>query len=308
MQENMWIDWLNRRGITTDTIEDFGLHATTHVPIGDCIAIPILDSDGKFFFNKYRRDPSQGDLKPKYIYDTGGRATLFGAYKIKNETSVLITEGELDALVAWSSHIPAVSSTGGAGTFMPEWAPLLEGKEITLCFDNDEAGGAGMVKALTVVPSAYVLFLPDRPGIKDISDYVGGGGNLTELMRSRMNFTSLQDVQDDRSVRLASWQSTYFHDAYIEAHTQPLYLHTKRIFTGDMDKIARAKSHPITELLKFNREHKALCIWHAEKTPSLHYFKKNNTVWCFGCGKGGDAIDVYRQLFNCTFGTAVDNL
>ena len=307
MQENMWLDWLNRRGVTNAVIQDFGLEAGTHPHMGDCIVIPVLGEDGKFSFNKYRRDPLQGDVKPKYLYDKGGRSTLYGAYKIGGEKSVLVTEGELDSLVAWSANIPAVSSTGGAGTFMPEWAELLAGKEVTLCFDNDEAGGAGMVKALAVVPWAYVLFLPDRAGVKDISDYVGGGGKLSELLRGRIHFETLQEVQDDRSVRLASWRSTYFHDAYIAAHTVPEFVVESRTRWegGGDDELAHAKTYPITSLLKFNREHKAACIWHKEKTPSLHYFKDKNRVYCFGCGRGGDALDVYRELHGCTLGEAI---
>lgn len=310
MKEHMWRDWLNRRGITDSVIEEFGLS----YKIGDSIVIPIYAPDGIFSFNKYRRDPLQGDVKPKYKYDTGSQAKLYGAHKIGRENSVLITEGELDALVAWSLHIPAVSSTGGAGTFSEDWTAYLHGKDVTICFDNDPAGAQGMVKVLALIPTASVLFLPDRPGIKDISDYVGSGGDLNELLRSRVHFSSLQDVIDDRAVRLSLWQSTFFHDAFIEAHTVPEFVRYERSpgtskNVGIDGDVVRAKSYPITDMLTFNREHKALCIWHSEKTPSLHYYKKNNTVYCFGgCGKAADAIDVYRKLHGSTFGEAVKAL
>lgn len=302
MQENTWIDWLNHRGVSTKVIEEFGLHAGHHYEMGESIVIPITDS-----FNKYRRDPSQGDIKPKYKYDKGGQAALYGAKKIANKKTVLVTEGELDCLVAWSAHIPAVSSTGGAGTFLPEWADILNGKDVTLCFDNDTAGAAGMVKALAIVPWAYVLFLPDRPGVKDISDYVAGGGNLAELLRTRIHFPDIQSVYDDRAERLSLWRSTIFHDAYIEIHTTPVYVRTEH--RGNNDDVSRAKEYPIGNLIKVGREGKTLCIWHAEKTPSLHWYKKTNSVYCFGgCGKSGDVIDVYRQLHNCTFAEAVQEL
>lgn len=309
MQENMWIDWLNKRGVTSDVISDFGLHIESRDDLGDSIVIPVMDETGQFSFNKYRRDPRQGDVKPKYKYDKGGRSTLYGAHKIKECSTVLVTEGELDTLTAWSANVPAVSSTGGAGTFLEEWKGLLEGKDVTLCFDNDEAGGAGMVKALKVLGGeAYVLFLPDRPGVKDLSDYVAGGGDVAELLRGRVRFGGLQDVMDDRAVRLAGWRSTYFHDAYIAAHTQPIYEKTERVFTGDTGEIARAKSYPVSELIKFNREHKACCIWHNEKSASMHYYKGTNSVYCFGCGRHGDAIDVIRQMKGCSFGEAIKAL
>lgn len=308
MQENIWIDWLNKRGVTNNIIKEFGLYSGEQYEMGESIVIPVADDAGNFSFNKYRRDPKQGDIKPKYKYDKGSKSALYGIDKVKDIHSILVTEGELDTLTAWSANIPAVSSTGGAGTFMHEWASYFEGKDVTICYDNDEAGGSGMVKVLSILPTASVLFLPDRPGIKDISDYVAGGGDLSELMRGRIHFNSLQDVQDDRAVRLASWRSTHFHDAYIEVHTQPIYEKTERKFSGDTSEIARAKSYPIPELVKFSRDHKACCIWHNESTPSLHYYKANNTVYCFGCGKHGDAIDVYRQVHGCSFVDALKKL
>lgn len=73
-------------------------------------------------------------------------------------------------------------------------------------------------------------------------------------------------------------------------------------------EIARAKDHPITNLVEFKRG-VACCFAHNEKTPSLHYYPKNNTCHCFGaCGKSFDAIDVYRHLYKCSFVEAVRNL
>lgn len=309
MQEHIWIDWLNRRGVSNAIIEQFSLRWDKHSVLGECIVIPVLDEKGELSFNKYRRDPLQGDVKPKYVYDKGGRSTLYGADKVVDEAAVLITEGELDALVAWSLKIPAVSSTGGAGTFMPEWVDLLKGKEVTICFDNDEAGGRGMAKVFSLLPEAKILFLPERAGVKDITDYVAGGGNFHELARNAKSFSNLQDVIDDRSRRLSLWQSVHFHDAYIEMNTVPEFVKPERTVRSDAGDVERAKAHPIPNLLKFDRNSKAPCIWHEEKTPSLHYFKKTNTVYCFGgCGKRGDAIDVYRQINHCSFLEAVKAL
>ncbi len=181
MNENMWIDWLTKRGITPAIIDKFGISFQPHPVMGEAIVIPVFDATGVWAFNKYRRDPMQGDVKPKYVYDSGSRATVYGAYFIHEESSVLITEGELDALVAWSYQIPAVSSTGGAGTFLPEWSSYFKDKDVTICYDNDPAGAGGMVRVLSILPQASILFLPDRPGIKDISDYVGSGGDLNGL-------------------------------------------------------------------------------------------------------------------------------
>jgi len=72
--------------------------------------------------------------------------------------------------------------------------------------------------------------------------------------------------------------------------------------------IVRAKQFPIEQLVTFTKK-KAKCVWHNDNDPSMHYYPKNNTVWCFSCGRGGDAIDVYRAMKeNCSLKEAVDYL
>lgn len=308
MQENMFTNWFKNRKISDSILSEFNVHWGSNPIFGECIVIPVLNEKGIFIFNKYRRNPMD-ESKPKYIYDKGGQVTIYGLHKAKTSDRILITEGELDCLTAWSANIPAITSTGGAMSFQEEWAVLLKDKDVTICFDNDEAGAKGMVKVLEHLPTAHVCFLPDRPGIKDITDYVSAGGDLAELLRTRVHFKSLQDVIDDRASRLATWQSVFFHDAYIATHTVPTFVRTDyKSSSDDKSKLAQAKQYPITDLLKFDKSGNTKCIFHNEKSASLHYYKNTNTVYCFGCGKSGDAITVYRAINNCSFKEAIEKL
>ncbi len=45
-----------------------------------------------------------------------------------------------------------------------------------------------------------------------------------------------------------------------------------------------------------NRNGWVCCPLHGEKTPSLKFYRKNGTFYCFGCHKGGTAIDFIREL------------
>lgn len=304
MQENIIRDWLQRRKITDTVISAFGIGEGSHFLLGNCITIPVHDANGLFLFNKYRRNPLSNE-GPKYVYDSGAKVSLFGVDRISTEKEVLICEGELDALVAWSHLIPAVSSTGGALTFKTEWTEHFEEKSILLCFDNDEAGGMGMAKVFDIFPLAKILFLPDRPGIKDISDYVQNGGDLHFLLQSAVHFTTMESIIKHRNERIALWQSTYFHDAYIKNHSQPLKTERKHTTGGDVE---RAKAFPINQLLKFDTNRNTKCLWHNEKTGSLHWYPDSNKCYCFGCGKMADSIDIYRVIHTCSFGEAVRNL
>lgn len=270
--------------------------------MGEAIKIPINDTG----YAKYRRDPAE-DVKPKYIADRGLKATLYGWPLAKEHDHILITEGELDCLVAWSRKIPAVSSTAGARTFLPEWAQWLATKQVTICFDNDDTGAEAMVLVLKMIPHAKIMLIPERPNVKDITDYVQHGGDLHELMRTAKHYTSLDQVKEERAQRKSVFDSVRFHDAYIEEFTPKRMPNSRARSTEANTDVERAKAIPVTQIMQFTHR-KAPCVWHDERTPSMHYYPKTNSVYCFGCGKHGDTIDVYRQIHNCDFKTALNEL
>lgn len=71
--------WLNKRGITNKIIDVFSLSVADGMGLQDAIVIPVNHIDGTLSFNKYRRNPLEGDVKPKYLYERGGTVTLYGA-------------------------------------------------------------------------------------------------------------------------------------------------------------------------------------------------------------------------------------
>lgn len=72
--------------------------------------------------------------------------------------------------------------------------------------------------------------------------------------------------------------------------------------------IERAKQVPIDTFVKFDRFNSCRCLFHDEKTASMKYYPKNNSVYCFGCGKKADVIDIYMHLYHVDFVTAVKTL
>lgn len=304
MQSNN-VHWLHKRGISDNVIALFNINPSyDHPQMEDCIKIPYSPHH-----SKYRRNPND-ERKPKYLYDSGGKVTLYGADKINHQTGVniLITEGELDTLVAWSHNIPAVSSTGGALSWQEEWAITLAPYTVYICFDNDEPGAKGMVKILDSIPDAHIILLPDKPGVKDISDYVQHGGDLHQLLSTAKQYPTIESVKEDMQRREATWQSTHFHKAYLDKHQQDLHktTYTPQSYEGN-DRILKAKSYPLTNLITFTKK-KALCPWHNESTPSLAFYPKTNSAYCFGCGKVVDSIEAYRHKHGVGFKQAVDDL
>lgn len=306
MQENMMLNWLINRGITEDVLSRFRVSTGPHHTLGECIHIPVADGNGNVLFRKYRRSPMSEDGE-KYMYDAGSKAHLYGWHEAHQHPRILVCEGEFDALVAWSNNIPAVSSTGGCMTFTDEWAQWLASKEVLICYDNDEAGMRGMVRTLELIPHARVVLIPDMPNVKDVTDYCMAGGDLHALLDTAVAYTSLEQVREDRGRRIALFQSVKFHDAYITQHTPKSYAPSKARVGGSA--LERAKSYPIPNMVQFNARGKVSCLWHSERTASLHYYPKTNTCYCFGgCGRAYDAIDVYRAIHTCSFTDAVHEL
>src|SRR5438552_15329443 len=58
-------------------------------------------------------------------------------------------------------------------------------------------------------------------------------------------------------------------------------------------------------LSRSGRTFKALCPFHQEKTPSFNVSPERQTWKCFGCGKGGNAIDFLIEREKVDFKTAL---
>lgn len=334
MQENKVVNeqhrsFLNKRGITDKVIDAFSIYTSDVADLGltDAIVIPVKFPDGSHNFNKYRRNPLEGDVKPKYLYDKGGKITLYGANhlvaasKVVNQhkfedglSKVVITEGELDTLVCWSQNIPAVSSTGGSMSFQEDWAESFKGLDVYVCFDNDEAGYKGMLKVLDYIPDAKIVIIPHNLGVKDISDFVEKGGNMHALLQSAY---SVSDVEEARAIAEklgGQWrvEEAKFFQMYIEKNTVS---NIPNSTTGGLNldpkihgRLEAAKSvdcRTLIEFVKVGRHYKAKCLWHNDSDPSLTYYEKTNTCYCFVCGKYADAIDIVMARDNVNFKQAI---
>lgn len=72
------------------------------------------------------------------------------------------------------------------------------------------------------------------------------------------------------------------------------------------EKIARAKEHPIENIVDVNDSGYALCVNHNDSAPSMYC--KGNFAHCFSCGWSGDTISVLMKKDEIQFLEAVDNL
>ena len=62
------------------------------------------------------------------------------------------------------------------------------------------------------------------------------------------------------------------------------------------------------QLSKSGNNHKGLCPFHNEATPSFVVSEAKGIYKCFGCGEGGDAISFLSKMEGITYGEALDRL
>ena len=74
---------------------------------------------------------------------------------------------------------------------------------------------------------------------------------------------------------------------------------------GKTVDVSEVKDIPISDYVEFNRAGFAKCLWHTEKTGSMKLYPQENKVKCFGCGEGGDIIDVIQIINGCEFKEAL---
>ncbi len=178
---------LNQRGINDATIEKFllgyddgsrlGFASAEVSALGDFFKdrfiFPIMDADGNVVNmvgrSKTNAQPLYKNLPAHYVIDPN---VLFNEGVMKDNDTVFLCEGIIDALSLIQANFPAVSILG-VNSFKPEWAEKFKDKHVFLCFDNDEIGRMGKeAVARQISESAAEVYFIDLPqGIKDINDY-----------------------------------------------------------------------------------------------------------------------------------------
>ena len=165
-----------KRGISDEIIKRFYIGYDLSMKR---ICIPIKNKTGDIVnIRKW-----SASTEPKMIsYSEGfGEARLYPLEVMDNEQSLIICEGELDALKLLSEGYIAVTVTSGAGTWKSEFNKSFKEKSATICYDNDDVGRRGaekVAKALAEdeIDVKIVNWNGQVPEKGDVTDYFVQGG------------------------------------------------------------------------------------------------------------------------------------
>lgn len=160
------------------------------------IIIPIIGMGGEIAFFKTRCLPGEESNDNKYMYYSvdkkeNGFATLFNGHLLerKKTETVIITEGEFDALAANQNRLPlTVSSTSGASTFKEEWIKHFKYvRTLYVSLDNDDKGALGADRIIEMfskdMPNLTIMKVTYPGNIKDMTDYFLAGHTSEDLLK-----------------------------------------------------------------------------------------------------------------------------
>lgn len=242
-----------KRGLNLDTLRRFeiGWHK-------ERFTIPVRDADGNIV-NVRRYKANARDPKDKMVsWAVGlGERRLFLPDVLAAHDEVILTEGELDAIIGQQYGFQTMSHTAGASAWNAAWNPAFEGKVVFVCYDVDDMGKQGARKvAMQLSKVARQVFVVVLPGVQkgfDLTNYFVdqgyGASDLKSLLdQHRKNPFGRQreslagSGKPPKQVSLEASQDSDHGGAPLEVvatiagKIQPAYMLPRRIeFTCSMD-------------------------------------------------------------------------
>ncbi|WP_205191558.1 toprim domain-containing protein [Burkholderia sp. LMG 13014] len=189
--------WFASRGLTPETLKAFRVAAQAR---GDrhYAVFPYLRGEKDLINVKYRNIADKKDMRQ----EGGAEPCLFGWHLVApSQRSIVIAEGELDAMSLYQMGFCALSVNAGAGNHQwidSDWDRLEQFSEIFLCYDNDAAGEKGVrevANRLGQERCRVVTF----DSAKDANDFLLAGSTADDFRRC-MDAGSTFDPDELKSI------------------------------------------------------------------------------------------------------------
>lgn len=196
----------DKRGLNDETIHRFQLGWN---PRSKRITIPVRDEEG-VLVNIRQYSPTDKATGKVISWAQGfGAVRLYPIDELTIDEPIIITEGEMDTILARQLGFNAVTSTGGAGTWRIAWSDVFQGRDVAICYDVDaagEKGAAAIARALLEVANEIrIVKLPlTEPKGADLTNYIVDNGysasDLSDLIRHSAVYRLEPLVPEDDTV------------------------------------------------------------------------------------------------------------
>jgi twinkle protein len=188
---------------------------------GNYVVFPSYDHTGKLQSLKFRHIEDKSKM---FVLPSGGPKMLFGIQAIDpKQGTLIITEGELDALAMWDYHNPAVSVPFGAKGLTQSGEnpndPWIEHDfdwmeqfvDVLLCLDNDKPGQEAVVAIAPRLGYARCRWVTFPEGHKDANECRTAGIHedaIWDAIADSKNFDP-QHLRRPSDFRKEVWEKFY---------------------------------------------------------------------------------------------------
>lgn len=196
---------IEERGLSKSTITEWNIGYCVGQPRRNSYVVPVYDENDEevLQIRLYKRN-----AQAKMLYwGNGNHAMLMNLSALKNSDEVVLCAGEFDMILNQQNGFPTVTHTGGENTWKPEWSQSFKDKTVFICYDDDDSGHNGALKAAKnlegIAEAIYIMHL--NTGIKggDITDFYVKLGNdakdfklLMDKARKDGKFTTQEEAHD----------------------------------------------------------------------------------------------------------------
>ena len=152
------------------------------------LLIPVYNSFG--YLDGFISRTISNEFTPKYLYPKGLErgAEFFNFYEAKNEFTLIVVEGIIDALLLTTRGIKGVVACGGDSPTQNQINHALKfskAENIILCLDNDEAGKKGTERALELLKNKNIsVYVANTEPHKDPDEFLKY--NSVETLQKRI--------------------------------------------------------------------------------------------------------------------------
>lgn len=207
----------SRRGLDLEILDEFEIGWDGK---NQAYTIPVRNNDGELAnIRWYQLDPADDRRK---IWGVSGfnEPVLYPIDQLTESTELVVCEGEWDALICIQNGLHAITRTGAAKVWKPEWNQAFAGLDVIICHDSDETGQVGNRKVYSnlkhTANSVQIVHLPyevtEKHG-KDLSDFFMEGNDKGDFM-SLVQLTEPAPAREMVDVRVIdSFNSDRFGDA-----------------------------------------------------------------------------------------------
>ncbi len=181
--------YLTKRGIDAETVAKYRIGYDANPNANgyptNRYTLPVFDEAGTLVNVRKYKPKAEASQKILNASGHGSPPRLYPAENLK-ASSIVVCEGEWDALITTQHGIPAVTGTHGAKTWHASWTEAFKGKTVVVIYDKDKEGRYGARRAAEelrkVASTVTIVELPLKATGSDLTDWFTQGHTAEELL------------------------------------------------------------------------------------------------------------------------------